>query len=64
MDIGTKKDKLKKTQQQKRLEELKEELSDYSDVPTFPFSALTGEGAEEIRTYIEECVNNCIEIEK
>lgn len=61
--ILTKKDKLKKTQQLKRLEELKEELIDYCDVRMFPFSALTGEGVEEIRAYIEECVNKSIEAE-
>ncbi len=55
--VLTKKDKLKKTQQQKRLAELEQELADYSDVPKFPFSAVTGEGAQEIREYIEKCVN-------
>lgn len=59
--VFTKKDKLKKTQQIKRLEELKEELSAYSDIPAFAFSAVTGEGTEEIRAYIEECVNETLE---
>ena len=36
--------------------ELREELSEYSDVPMFPFSAVTGEGAEEIKAYIEKRV--------
>ena len=54
--VFTKKDKLKKTQQIKRLEELKEELAGFEDVPKFPFSAITGEGAEEIRAYITGCV--------
>lgn len=54
--VLTKKDKLKKTQQQKRLAELEQELAGYSDVPKFPFSAVTGEGAQEIREYIEKCV--------
>lgn len=58
--VFTKKDKLKKTQQQKRPEELKEELADYSDIPMFPFSAVTGDGAEEIRAYIEQCVNDML----
>lgn len=61
--VFTKKDKLKKTQQQKRLEELKAELADYPDVPTFPFSSVTGEGAEEIRAYIEQAVNEMLESE-
>lgn len=59
--VFTKKDKLKKTQQIKRLEELKEELLDYKDVPMFAFSAVNGEGTEEIRAYIEECVNKTLE---
>ncbi len=54
--VLTKKDKLKKTQQTKRLEELKKELEAYSDIPLFPFSALNGEGTEEIREYIQQCV--------
>lgn len=54
--VLTKKDKLKKTQQIKRIEELKDELAGYEDVPKFQFSAVTGEGAEEIRNYIEQCV--------
>ena len=59
--VFTKKDKLKKTQQLRRLEELKEELADYSEVPMFPFSAVNGEGAEEIREYIEQCVNETLD---
>ncbi len=59
--VLTKKDKLKKTQQVKRLEELENELGNYPDVPKFPFSALTGDGAEEIRNYIEKCVEETIE---
>lgn len=59
--VFTKKDKLKKTQQLKRLEELKTaELADYADVPMFPFSAVTGEGAEEIRAYITERVEDML----
>ena len=54
--VLTKKDKLKKTQQQKRLAELEEELADYADVPKFPFSAITGEGADEIKAYIEKSI--------
>lgn len=59
--VFTKKDKLKKTQQEKRLNELKQELSDYPDVPMFPFSAVTGEGAEEIRAVIEKYVDITLE---
>ena len=58
--VFTKKDKLKKTQQAKRLEELKQELAGYEDVPKFPFSAITGEGVDEIREYITERVENMV----
>ena len=59
--VLTKKDKLKKMQLLKREEELKEELKGYEDVEKFEFSAVTGEGAEEIKKYIETCVNGAIE---
>ncbi len=59
--VLTKKDKLKKTQQIKRLEELSKELSAYSDIPLFPFSAVTGEGMEDIKAYIEKRVNEELE---
>lgn len=59
--VFTKKDKLKKTQQDKRLQELKEELADYIDIPMLTFSAVTGEGAEEIRAVIEEYVDETLE---
>lgn len=59
--VFTKKDKLKKTQQLKRLQELEEELSDYSDVPKITFSAVTGEGTEEIKNIIEQYVDAALE---
>lgn len=59
--VFTKKDKLKKTQQDKRLQELKEELADYIDIPMCTFSAMTGEGTEEIRAVIEEYVDKTLE---
>ena len=52
----TKLDKLKKTQQLRRLEELKEELADYHDIRLFPCSSQDGTGIEEIRKTIEESV--------
>ena len=52
----TKLDKLKKTQQLRRLEELKEELADYPDIRLFPCSSQDGTGIEEIRKTIEESV--------
>lgn len=55
----TKMDKLKKTQQQKRLEELHEELSAYSGLKLFPCSSNDGSGIEEIRQAIEQAVAEC-----
>lgn len=52
----TKMDKLKKTQQELRMKELKEELSDYPDIRLFPCSSENGTGIDEIRKAIEESV--------
>ncbi len=52
----TKKDKLKKTQQQLRMEALKEELGDYPEVVLCPCSSEKGDGIDEIRRIIEESI--------
>lgn len=52
--VLTKKDKLKKTQQQKRLEELKKEIPYGEDITMIPFSSLNGDGVEEIKDIIED----------
>lgn len=54
----TKLDKLKKTQQLLRVEQLKVELQDYADVPTLPCSSQTGQGIDEIRKVIENSIYN------
>lgn len=54
----TKMDKLKKTQQQKCLDEIKESLSSYPDIRFFPCSSENGEGIEEIRDIIRAVVEN------
>lgn len=54
--VLTKKDKLNKTQQKARLEELKQQFSEYNGVELFPFSALSGEGTEEVRQVVEDYV--------
>lgn len=58
--VLTKKDKLNKTQQAKQLEMYNELLNGETEL--FPFSALNGEGTEEIRAvierYVEEANNN------
>lgn len=56
--VLTKKDKLKKTAQQQSLQRLNEILVDYEGVELFPFSALNGEGTEEIREIISQYVEN------
>ena len=56
--VLTKKDKLKKTAQKESLQRLNDMLSEYEGIELFPFSALNGEGTEEIReaicSYVEE----------
>lgn len=56
--VLTKCDKLNKTEFQKRLTALKEELGELGDgVTVIPFSALKGTGAEDIRKTVELAVN-------
>ncbi len=52
--VLTKADKLNKTQRAERLEALKEELSEYEGIYMVPFSAITGEGVEELRSILKE----------
>lgn len=53
--ILTKADKLNKTETDKRLSLIKEELGEFADgVEIIPFSALKGQGAERIREIITE----------
>ena len=54
----TKMDKLKKTQQAIRLEELKQELSEYPDVTLCPCSSEDGTGIDNIRRIIESSVQD------
>lgn len=57
--VLTKKDKLNKTQQAKQLEMYNELLNGETEL--FPFSALNGEGTEEIRAAIERFVEEAKE---
>ena len=52
--VLTKADKLNKTQRAERLTALQEELSDYEGIHMVPFSAITGEGVEELRAILKE----------
>ena len=55
--VLTKKDKLKKTAYEKRIDEVVDELQDYEGVELIPFSAVTGEGLDDIKEVIEEYIN-------
>lgn len=52
--VLTKTDKLKKTEREKRLEALKSELPMYEQLTVIPFSSVTDEGVERMRSIIEE----------
>ena len=52
----TKKDKLKKTAYEKRIEEVLDELQDYEGIQLIPFSAVDGSGVEDIKEAIEEYI--------
>ena len=56
--VLTKKDKLKKTAQKQSLDRINEMLSGYEGIELFPFSALNGEGTDEIREVITQYVEN------
>lgn len=57
--VATKKDKLNKTQQQSQYELITSILSEYGDIKLFPFSALKGEGIEEIKDCVQKAVEIC-----
>ena len=52
--VFTKADKLKQTQRKERMESFKTEIPCFEDITFVEFSAVTGEGVEEIRSIIEE----------
>lgn len=52
--VLTKADKLKKTEREKRSEALKTEIPYYDQIHIIPFSSVTFEGVEEIRSIIDE----------
>lgn len=52
--VLTKADKLKKTEREKRMEALKTEIPYYDQIHIVPFSSITFEGVEEIRSIIDE----------
>lgn len=54
--VLTKKDKLKKTACEKRIEEILEELQYFEGIQLIPFSAIDGSGVEDIKEVIEEYI--------
>lgn len=52
--VLTKSDKLNKTERAKRMESFERILADLEGITVIPFSAVNGEGAEEIRSIIEQ----------
>lgn len=52
--VLTKADKLNKTQRAERMEGFRKEIEYFDDITVVEFSAVTGEGVEEIRKIIEE----------
>ena len=55
--VLTKKDKLKKTAYEKRLDEILDELGDYEGIQLIPFSAVDGSGTDDIKEVIEEYIS-------
>lgn len=56
--VLTKSDKLNKTEREKRLAALREELADFEGVECIPFSAINGEGVETLREILVEVAEN------
>jgi GTP-binding protein len=54
--VLTKSDKLNKTEYRERAEAAKSELSKYGAAAVIPFSALSGEGTDELRSEIEKAM--------
>ena len=53
--VASKCDKLNKTQREKRENEMKKELEEYSGVPLICFSSVSGEGIDKIKNMISSC---------
>ncbi len=52
--VLTKSDKLNKTEREKRMEALREELKDFDGIECVPFSAVNGEGVDTLRAILDE----------
>lgn len=56
--IFTKADKLKPTERKRRLASFEEEIPYFDEIHSVPFSSITREGVEEIRSIIEDIAEN------
>lgn len=56
--VLTKKDKLKKTAYEKRIDEIMDEMADFEGTELIPFSAVNGEGLDDVKEVIEEYINS------
>ncbi len=55
--VLTKKDKLKKTAYQKRIDQIMDELEEFEGVELIPFSAINGDGLDDVKEVIEEYIS-------
>ncbi len=55
--VLTKKDKLKKTAYEMRIDEIMDELGDFEGAELIPFSAVTGDGLDDVKEVIEEYIS-------
>ena len=58
--VLTKSDKLNKTERAQRLADFDNQFSEYENLTLIPFSSKTGEGADDIKSIIDECVEDFI----
>lgn len=56
--VLTKKDKLKKTAYEKRIDVVMDELEEFEGVELIPFSAVNGEGLDDVKQVIEEYIQD------
>ena len=57
--VLTKSDKLNKTETAARLADFEKQFSEYENLTMIPFSSKNGQGADEIKRVISECVADC-----
>ena len=61
--VLTKKDKLKKTAYEKRMVEIMDELQEFEGVELIPFSAVNGDGLDDVKDVIKEYIEEIEEEE-